>query len=231
MKILALSDIHGRTNDFGDILNPSPSQTHKASDIDMVIVAGDLTNLGIHRPKEMSDVSTLLRALTERFGSVYYILGNHDIGVPRKYYDRRDKGKQCFSVENGLWHHREWGITGINFSPCFDIPEMKTQWCCMTDDPEIDKAAFKNLPLARIVVSHCPPYQILDKVSEGTHIGSPGLRAYIEDFQPSLVVCGHVHEDWGHEKLGHTTIVNTAEHASIIKLDNEGNLKSVEIWD
>ena len=94
----------------------------------------------------------------------------------------------------------------------------------MTADPALDAAAFAALPPAQVVVSHSPPLDALDAVGR-RHIGSPGLRDYIQRHAPALVVCGHCHEGAfqgergdGQTRTGGTLIVNTAGHVTLLAL-------------
>jgi len=67
-----------------------------------------------------------------------------------------------------------------------------------------------------IIVSHVPPYRCLDalggphmpKKLRGRHVGSKLLRNAIEKYEPLLVICSHIHEARGVEKIGSTTVVN-----------------------
>lgn len=59
--------------------------------------------------------------------------------------------------------------------------------------------AKKNQPI--ILLSHCPPYGILDKAirySKGQSIGSAAIRSFIEKNNVILHVCGHCHSMGGH---------------------------------
>ncbi|MBD3387633.1 MAG: hypothetical protein GF416_01165 [Candidatus Altiarchaeales archaeon] len=61
-----------------------------------------------------------------------------------------------------------------------------------------------------IVMSHFPPKDTrCDQISDGTHVGSTALREYIEEKQPNLVLCSHIHESGGSEdKIGDSRIFN-----------------------
>lgn len=67
-----------------------------------------------------------------------------------------------------------------------------------------------------ILVTHIPPYKILDKVNfpgapkhwQGKHAGSKVVLEYIKKYQPKYVFCGHIHEAKGKAKIGKTTIIN-----------------------
>ena len=75
-----------------------------------------------------------------------------------------------------------------------------------------------------ILALHVPPKDTnCDLTSFGTHSGSSAIRKIVEEFQPKLVLCSHVHESAGQEdNLGESIIAN------IGKL-GEGNLGIIEI--
>jgi len=59
------------------------------------------------------------------------------------------------------------------------------------------------------VVAHSPPiYTKLDVAYFGGHVGSPSLRRFIEQNQPSVVFCGHIHEARGIDYIGDTLVAN-----------------------
>jgi Icc-related predicted phosphoesterase len=59
-----------------------------------------------------------------------------------------------------------------------------------------------------VLVVHEPPQGILDRAWNGAHIGYRAVREYVERHRPRVVVCGHVHESPGIERVGSTTVVN-----------------------
>ncbi len=42
----------------------------------------------------------------------------------------------------------------------------------------------------------------------GLHTGSKALRAFIDDKNPVLCLCGHIHESSGKEYYGDTLVIN-----------------------
>ena len=48
-----------------------------------------------------------------------------------------------------------------------------------------------------ILVLHNPAYGYFDRVNRYGHVGSLGIRNYLDENQPILVLSGHVHEDYG----------------------------------
>jgi hypothetical protein len=69
-------------------------------------------------------------------------------------------------------------------------------------------AAVADAP-RRLLVCHTPPYDTrLDRLMNGTPVGSPAVRAFIERRRPDVAVVGHIHEGRGVERLGDTLVVN-----------------------
>jgi len=48
-----------------------------------------------------------------------------------------------------------------------------------------------------IIMIHNPAYGFLDRIPGLGHVGSQGIRNYLDSHSPSLVLSGHVHEDYG----------------------------------
>jgi len=69
----------------------------------------------------------------------------------------------------------------------------------MLDQPSIEDeldALTADLPMDRtVLISHAPPFgTVCDFNRERKHVGSRGLRAFIEERQPYLTLHGHIHE-------------------------------------
>lgn len=64
-------------------------------------------------------------------------------------------------------------------------------------------------PDKAVLISHSPPFGLLDVSSRGQHLGSKAVKNVIEEKSPPLVVCGHIHESGGKStRYGKTDIVN-----------------------
>ena len=64
-----------------------------------------------------------------------------------------------------------------------------------------------------VVVVHTPPYGCLDRTGPefgNVNAGSRTLRAWISRCQPPLVICGHIHEGFGVDRIGTTAVYNVA---------------------
>lgn len=74
---------------------------------------------------------------------------------------------------------------------------------------------FLREELPDIAVIHNPAYGYLDKIPGFGNVGSQGIRRYVDDHSPILVVSGHVHEDQGIIKKGKTIFLNPSNFGSV----------------
>jgi Icc-related predicted phosphoesterase len=97
------------------------------------------------------------------------------------------------------------------------------------------RRAGKKKPI--IFLTHNCPYNTkLDKIrdgpAKGKHFGSFLEKQMIRRFKPALVICGHMHENQGRDKVGESIVVNNGAamngEAAIINFDEvKGKVKSV----
>jgi hypothetical protein len=59
------------------------------------------------------------------------------------------------------------------------------------------------------MICHTPPFDTrLDRLMNGTPVGSPAVRAFIEAHRPQVCVVGHIHEGRGVDRVGDTLVLN-----------------------
>ena len=191
MKFLCISDIHNRIEPFQHILN-------LAGPIDVVLLGGDLTNFGTP-----ADVEKIVHIAQSANVPVLSVAGNCDspqidqrlvelgVSVAGRGMIINDVGIHGLSAAPP-WHRGMYGLTE---------EEMATHL----------QAGYSQIKNAHrhVVLAHVPPHGIkLDRTHFFQHVGSTALREFVEQTQPALVVCGHLHESRGVDMLGPTTIVN-----------------------
>lgn len=62
-----------------------------------------------------------------------------------------------------------------------------------------------------VLITHCPPFGILDKSNKDKNGGSKALRAISLDRKPKYHIFGHIHEANGMQKIGDTMYLNVAK--------------------
>lgn len=61
-----------------------------------------------------------------------------------------------------------------------------------------------------ILVTHGPPFGILDEVPDGLRVGCRDLLDRVVEVKPKIHAFGHIHHSHGQVKLGDTLFVNAA---------------------
>lgn len=207
MRILAVSDFHGS-------LEASRRLSFKAknANADVVVISGDITHFG-----SVQNARQLLLPSVKLQLPIFLVPGNCD---PSSLSEINLKNVRCIhgsceTYDNAMFA----GVGGGPISP-FNTPfEMK--------EDEIMKVLNQSSKLCQpkpwlIIVSHTPPKNTkLDATFSGEHVGSSSVRRYIEDKQPSIVFCGHIHEARGIDRIGNTVIVNPgpARHSQCAIVD------------
>ena len=78
-------------------------------------------------------------------------------------------------------------------------------------------------PRGAVLVCHSPPKGAVDVSSSGVSLGSVAVRRAIEEKQPALVVCGHIHQSAGQTAtIGETPVVNAGPVGVVWDLDAGG---------
>ena len=185
MRILAISDIHGRS------LRPAAAL---ARDADLLIIAGDITQFGGKKEALRS-----LDALTGQT-PVCAVFGNCDHKEVALALEERG-----ISVHGRSATFGEVVVTGVSGAPSspFGTPGEY-------DEDEL-RALLVPPPAGRtsVLVTHAPAFgTALDIAPAAGHIGSHAIRDYILATRPALHVCGHVHEAAGIDRLMGTLLVN-----------------------
>lgn len=176
------------------------SDTHNSLDFpgfkddgtfDAIFHCGDITNYG-NRTTDYKEYSVVNR-VSQIKTPIIYVPGNHDCGWRNKHILSPNKGT---NILDRLIHLEDYSIYGFSLSPCYDRPDLYSQWDNMVLDEEIERNYYSKAPYADIILSHCPPKNcLMDITSDDRSIGSIGLYDYILEKQPKYVFCGHVHNN------------------------------------
>jgi Icc-related predicted phosphoesterase len=214
MIILAFTDVHGAHQKVRDIVVREPKA-------DAVIIGGDLTTFGT-----VDAAQEGLASIQSGGKPVFAVAGNMD---SPEIDGSLEKASVSVNAKGIIF--KEAGIFGVSGSP---LTPMHTPY--EISEEEIARRAergWKDVAAARwkIFVPHAPPRDTkLDRVLIGKHVGSTAVRAFIEQHQPDVVVCGHIHEARGIDAIGKTQIVNCGQAGKgYYAVINLGETISVEV--
>lgn len=225
MKILAISDIHSQDNE-------NLSKYLKDNDIDFVLIAGDITDFG-----PLDFVDGFVQNIIDYGCEVIALPGNCDPeGICSAI---NDSGAFCLhkNIIN-LGDVVLFGYGGSNPTP-FDtpgeIPDNKIYGDINELMEEYSYVANDSVSKVKILLTHAPPYDTkADKIPDGSHVGSQGVLKIIEEFQPEVNVCGHIHEAKSTDKVGETIIANPGmlkDNGAVLITVEDGSNFNVELVD
>jgi Icc-related predicted phosphoesterase len=183
----------------------------KTPDGDVFVHCGDFSDLG--EPEAVDDFCRWLEALPHSHRFV--VPGNHDLTFdPRMNPDgHRAVWAQLESTGAVLLIDREVTLpSGVRLYGSPWTVEFGG-WAFMEPDQELS-ARWKPIPSGLdVLVTHGPPLGVLDRNHWNQPCGSESLARRVTQAKPRHHVFGHIHEAFGHKKVGETTFHNVACHA------------------
>ena len=188
LKLVCISDTHGEHRKL---------QLPKG---DLLIHAGDISN---GYQDEVEDFLLWFDQLpfTHKVfigGNMDFPLAQHPTSILGKLSDNVHYLQDELVEIEGL---RIWGSPWI---PEFVGVFMKKRGA------DIDRYWEKIPANLDVLITHTPPYGILDTTSRGVKVGCANLAQRLEELAPRFHIFGHVHEAYGYERSSSTQFVNVA---------------------
>jgi Icc-related predicted phosphoesterase len=199
MRIAALADLHFSPQSYDrirDIMN------RLRDEADLLILAGDLTNLG--KPEEME---SMLASLMRIRIPIVAVLGNHDFESGKQVELAKMMTAEGVKVLDGSAYERDGigfagtkgfiGGFGRGVLTAFGEPEVKSLVQTAIDETlKLERALSMLRTEKRIVVTHYAP--VVDTVRGEPeqiypYLGSGRLSEIIDRHQAILAVHGHAH--------------------------------------
>lgn len=191
MKIVFISDTHDRHEEV---------QLPKG---DVLIHAGDLTSRG--GVFEIADFISWVNKLS--FKHIIFIAGNHDFYLEKhSINDFKDvlPGNAIYLNDSGC------EIEGIKFWGSPIQPEF-LNWAFNRERGNEIKKHWDLIPNdIDVLITHGPPFDILDQTVRGDKTGCVDLLNKVLEIKPKVHVFGHIHEAYGKKELNGTTFINAS---------------------
>lgn len=201
-RIVATSDLHGFLPDPLDI-----------PEADLLIIAGDicpdhpigkrerygLNDNGASHQAEWLDgeFRRWLDRVYQRVDRVIGIWGNHDfVGEPNRF------GVEPPNLDMAFLNDETVEIDGLKIHGTPWVPGLP-RWAFHGSE-EFLKARAESIPSdLDILISHGPPYGTADFVAPqfgSLNVGDRALAGALGSLNPELLICGHIHEQYGLHK-------------------------------
>lgn len=198
MKLLVISDLHAH-NDVLDKMDDIFSAA------DAVLFAGDFAEC--FKPETGDEA---LERLCSKHDTIFAVLGNCDNEVFLGDLEEKD-----ICVEKALVFHEGLAFAGSGGGTKFTgkTEFERTEEECLGDFDilvnSVEQGGDNSLWQNTILISHNPPKgKTVDAVNAALHAGSQMFTDFILEHKPLAVICGHIHEGVGSEKIGDTVVIN-----------------------
>lgn len=165
--------------------------------------------------KNMKDKYETIEGLIQEYSNAESVVlpGNYDIDLRYTHLRERDM------------HQHERSIAGLKFAgyggapiATSGIPEKlavgyheKTENGQLFSEPQ----DYFEEQTPDVMLVHNPAYGFFDRVPGLGHVGSQGIRNYLDQHNPLLVVSGHVHEDYGVALRNGTMFLNPSNFGGV----------------
>lgn len=172
---------------------------------DGVFLSGDLTNLGTR-----DSAGRIVSAVAAKNPRIFAQIGNMDTQAVDRVLT--EQGVNVHGRVRDLGGGVCLAAVGYSTPTPFGTPsEVDEGTICQWAHDVLEEAgAFEQV----ILMIHTPPRaDVVDRLPSGVHVGSPGVRALIEKYQPAIVVTGHIHEGAGEEWIGRSHVLNPGAFA------------------
>jgi Icc-related predicted phosphoesterase len=166
---------------------------------DILIHCGDFCSFQREDERTLDDVDDWFAESPAKH--VVCIGGNHDYLLQKREF----RFAHATLLEDSLVE-----IDGISIYGSPWCPELSGFAYYATEDQLIER--WRKIPSGvDILITHTPPYGILDLPTSGTvHLGCPHLREELRRIKPRLHVFGHIHASHGIRTEGGIKFVNAA---------------------
>ena len=182
MRIVIVSDTHGLHDELGTLEG------------DLLIHCGDFENTA----------SIDAWFATQRFEQIVVVAGNHDYAAAESSREDLRVFYHAEYLEDTTLEYGGLKIYGSPWMTMFEDSafylqgnELQEKWNAIPDDTDI-------------LITHVPPYQILDTSRNGEPWGCKQLRERIEDLPLRFHCFGHVHASRGQMDWNGITFYNAA---------------------
>ena len=187
MRIYAVADIHGKPEHMESIYGILDQYKPE-----LMVIPGDMTHF--------FNWSTVLSQLDSLPVPVLAVRGNTDL---KRIEPRIKKAANIKLLTSTPLQVKGFSFVGTSGT----LPLPLANRICLNEKNRL--ATLPNpMEPDTILVVHVPPKGVCDRMGKKIHAGSRHLAQFIKVASPSLVLCGHIHEDFGVKTLHQSTVVN-----------------------
>ena len=200
MKLLAFTDLHGDEKIIKELIVKA-----KKTKPDFLVCAGDISEFG-------AKLENILKKFETVGIPMLLIPGNHE--DPHCLKESSSKFEYIIYLNEGSYEVDDYVFFGYG-DGVFDKEDKYFERLAKRFAKTIDK----NKKF--ILLVHAPPHKTkLDLLPMMGHSGNKSIKKFIVSERPHLVICGHLHENFGTiDKVGkRSVLINPGPKGKIIEI-------------
>lgn len=197
MKVLAFSDLHGDRDKAKEL-----AERAEKENVDLVLMCGDIAR----NDEEQNGLVGIFK--NKR---VLLVSGNHD-------WNSAEFWAELYNFKN--LHGDSSKYYDIGFFGC-GLANMGVSALSEDDFFNTLKAGFDKISNTKqkVMITHNHPADTKSGNFSKLVQGSMGIRKAIDEFQPDIAICGHIHEAEGfEEKIGKTRLINVGRKGFVFEM-------------
>lgn len=202
LKFVGIADSHSRHR--GIILPKG----------DVLVHGGDIS----YRGERLEIEDFIAWFALQDFEFKIFIAGNHDFLLEKS----KDKDLERL-IPDDIIYLNDSGVN-INGMHIWGSPVTPKffNWAFNRTRGEAIKRHWNLIPSnTDILITHGPPYGILDQVSNEMHVGCVDLLQATKRIKPKVHLFGHIHESYGIRKSSDTKFINACQMNELYELVNK----------
>ncbi len=190
IKLTIIGDTHLRHEELGTLSG------------DVLIHVGDMFSLFERNDDDFERMDAWYAR--QKFDRILCIGGNHDFPIQNRRNREGPMFRNATYLEDEAFEYKDLRFYGTPWVPflnshAFYAGErvLREKWSQIPSDTDV-------------LITHTPPFGILDRSSRGQDLGCVHLAERIAEIAPKIHCFGHVHANGGTRKFGKTTCINAS---------------------
>lgn len=201
MKFVTIADTHSRHRSL------------RLPKGDVLIHAGDISYRG-----EKLEVKDFLDWFSQQpFRYKVFIAGNHDF-----FFEKAKPRELDLLIPEDIIYLNDNGVVieGIRIWGSPITPKF-FNWAFNCDRGAAIKKHWDLIPAGTdLLITHGPPYGILDQIMNDRHVGCKDLLQKVKEIKPRTHVFGHIHESYGTAKNFGIKFINASLTSDLYEMIN-----------
>lgn len=194
--------------------------THEDGGPQLVAQAGEYVRLSHKAETYLQRSYQRMEDILARYPGrrIHVLPGNYDMDLGRTALKDRDLHLRC--IEMGRWRIAGYGGAKVHTPGIPDHLRVPFKEGIRQGRLWSEAQEFFERAKPDILVIHHPAYGHMDRLPGHGHVGSLGIRNYLDEARAALVLSGHLHEEWGGEVADGVLYFNPSNFGRVVEVSS-----------